>query len=253
MCKLFINFAAVMACNITIDQGNTSAKIAVWHDDMIVFESCYHTLCPDDIMKLHERFRHIDASIYCTVTKRDGLITDALRQHCGKTLELSSLTPMPLTIEYRTPGTLGLDRIAAMVGARSLHVGKWLLVVDMGTAITYDVVSPEGHFIGGNIAPGIFMRLEALNHFTARLPLTETDGDRPLWGYDTETALRSGAITGVLGELHYYRQQLPEDAKVILTGGSADIVSALAAFDITIDHDLVSRGLNCIIKHNEDK
>ncbi|MGN0960124.1 MAG: type III pantothenate kinase, partial [Coriobacteriales bacterium] len=67
------------------------------------------------------------------------------------------------------------------------------LVVDMGTAITYDVVTADGKFLGGNIAPGIFVRLEALNHFTKALPLVETDGDCPRWGYDTTTALRAGA------------------------------------------------------------
>ena len=69
------------------------------------------------------------------------------------------------------------------------------------------------------------MRLEALNHYTARLPLVETGGECPEWGYDTETALRSGAISGVIAELDLYRRRLPGDAMVFLTGGAVDLIA----------------------------
>lgn len=242
-----------MATNLTIDQGNTAAKLVVWSNGNIVAEESHHNLTAQKIDNLAARFGgQFDAAIYSTVCQRSLEVIDAVRNRCIKFIELDAATPMPLTISYATPDTLGRDRIAAAIGAWQMFDKSWILVVDCGTAITYDVVTPDKKYIGGNIAPGIFMRLEALNHYTSRLPLVETDGDCPTWGYDTETALRAGAINGVIAELNYYRNQLPEGAKIILTGGSADLVADRVSFPIIVEPHLVSKGLNCIIKYNEN-
>lgn len=243
-----------MALKLTIDQGNTAAKAAVWRDDNIVAEAVYRKLTVEGLATLAEDFGgRFDASIYSSVKDADEAIKNEMRLLSWRFIELTEKTPMPIRIDYGTPSTLGRDRVAAVVGAYGICAGNWTLVVDCGTAITYDFLSPDGVFVGGNIAPGIFMRLEALNHFTARLPLIETSGDCPRWGYDTETALRSGAISGVVAELRYYRSLLPvESPKVLLTGGSADLVSSKAGFDLLVDHDLVSKGLNSIINYNEN-
>ncbi len=243
-----------MAIKLTIDQGNTSAKAAVWQNDSIVTEAVYRRLTGADIDVLADDFGGtFDASIYSSVSDSDGKARDRMRERSRRFIELDSSTPLPIKIGYSTPATLGRDRMAALVGAYGITAGEWTLVVDCGTAITYDVLSPDGVFIGGNIAPGIFMRLEALNHFTARLPLVETDGDCPMWGTDTESALRSGAVNGVVAELRYYRSQLPvAEPKVVLTGGSAHLVSQRAGFELVVDNELVSKGLNSIINYNED-
>ena len=122
----------------------------------------------------------------------------------------------------------------------------------MGTAITYDVVLSNGSYIGGNIAPGINMRLEALNNYTSRLPIVSPKGDCPIWGIDTETAMRSGAVIGVVGEIAYYKNQMHENHLVILTGGSVDLIDKLIDFHIEIDQHLVTRGLNSILIYNEN-
>lgn len=243
-----------MALKLTIDQGNTAAKAAVWKGDTIIAEAAYRGLTKDDIVSLANEFGgRFDASIYSTVCSPDCQIMTAMADKSGRFIELTAETALPIRIAYSTPETLGRDRIAAVVGAYGISAGRWTLVVDIGTAITYDVLSPEGIFVGGNIAPGIFMRLEALNHYTAKLPLVETDGECPRWGHDTETALRSGAIYGVIAELRHYRSLLPgDDAMVILTGGSADLIAPKAGFDLMVDPDLVSKGLNSIINHNEN-
>ena len=123
----------------------------------------------------------------------------------------------------------------------------------MGTAITYDYLRADGTFIGGNIAPGVFVRLEALQHFTKALPLVETDGDVPRWGYSTETALRAGAIRGVVGELQYYRHALPRDARVFLTGGSAHLIIPYVTSPIIVEPNLVLTGLDNILQYNENQ
>lgn len=241
-----------MALNLTIDQGNTAAKVAVWQDNHMVCETHFRNLTGEDIKSL--ACRHggsFDASIYSTVCDGGDDVRETMARLSRRYFELTTDTPLPISIAYTTPETLGRDRIAAVAGAYADRPERWTLVVDCGTAITYDRLSPEGVFAGGNIAPGIFMRLEALNHFTARLPLIETDGRCPVWGDNTETALRAGAINGVVAELSYYRSLLPGDnPRVLLTGGSADLICGRLGFDVTIDHNLVSKGLNSIINYN---
>lgn len=243
-----------MSIKLTIDEGNSSTKIGVWHNDTLAEEHTWHT---DGLDKLAGHVAHIcdhaDAAIFCSVcgcTRTE--VEAALGGIARRLLVLDATIPLPVGIDYRTPATLGADRIAAAAGARAIAPGETVLVVDMGTAITYDVVSADGRFIGGNIAPGIFVRLEALQHFTKALPLVETDGDIPRWGYDTETALRSGAVRGVVGELQYYRHCLNTDARVILTGGSADLIIPYITSPITVEPNLVLTGLNSILNYNEN-
>jgi type III pantothenate kinase len=241
-----------MGYNLTIDQGNSSAKVAVWHDETMIYDSVKRDLSASDIAEITSLYP-INAAIYCSVAQNGDAILAELQNRCGKVYELTSTLPTPITIDYRTPQSLGRDRIAAAVGAWTMCRGKWTLVVDLGTAITYDVVSPDGRFIGGNIAPGVEMRLEALHRHTARLPRVKTTGDCPLWGYDTETALRSGAINGIIGELHHYRDSLSNDTIVVLTGGSAEIIASRLDFPTKLERHLVTKGLNSILIYNENK
>lgn len=239
-----------MATKLTIDEGNSSTKIALWRDGVMAAECT----CADGLAEHAANLAGdiTDTLIFCSVCRRDSAeMQRLLAPLARKVIILTADTPTPLTINYRTPDTLGADRIAAATGAAVIWPGRTCLVVDMGTAITYDVVTRAGEYIGGNIAPGIFVRLEALNHFTHALPLVETDGPVPRWGHDTETALRSGAIRGVVGELQYYRHCLGTDAEVVLTGGSADLIIPFITTPVTVEPNLVLIGLNRIIDHNE--
>lgn len=245
-----------MAHNLTIDQGNSAAKMALWTTDpenqcidvRIIRE---HTA--DAVAELCNEF-DIATAIFCSVSKPHNPVLSVLRQRCRRIIELRYDTPTPLSVDYATPQTLGVDRLAAAVGAYTLPEtrGRDILIVDIGTAITYDKVSADAHYCGGNIAPGIFMRVQALNRFTERLPMIDPDnGDAPLWGYNTETALRSGAINGVVAEIEYYRSMMPANSVVVLTGGQSCLVNDKLSFTHTIVKNLTSIGLNSIINYNE--
>lgn len=248
---------------LTVDQGNSSAKLALWtpdtngvtggalHGRVCREQLCVRGLTPDDLRDICQHFS-VDAAIWCSVSERQPLLVDTLRHYCGHVIELTVGTPTPLTVNYTTPQTLGVDRLAAAVGAYSLPQahGRDILVSDLGTAITYDHVSTNGCYCGGNIAPGIWMRLCALNHYTARLPQVETDGDTPVWGHDTASALRGGAINGVVAELEFYHSKLRTDAVAVLTGGAVDLVKDRLSFDPVIVPDLVSQGLIAIMDYN---
>ena len=194
----------------------------------------------------------IDTAIYCTVSRRPPALMRALERRAGRVIEFSVNTPMPLAVDYRTPATLGLDRLAAAVGAHTICPGTEILVVDLGTAITYDRVTADARYLGGNIAPGIFMRLKALNHYTARLPLVDpAEAPVPVWGTDTVSALRAGAVRGVVAELEYYRSLIGGDSRVVITGGGAEPIRRLLSFDIIVEPNLVPLGLNRIISYNQ--
>ena len=245
-----------MALYLTIDQGNSTTKIGLWDESGNLVESSTHIrFVARDVAKLFPG-REIDSAIYCTVSNRPPTMMRALERRARNVMEFSVATPLPITVDYKTPETLGLDRLAAAMGAFCLPgcSGHEILVVDVGTAITYDRVTADAHYTGGNIAPGIYMRLKALNHYTARLPLVDPRNSVvPLWGSDTRSALLAGTVRGVVAELEHYRQCLGADTKVVMTGGYADVVDHLLSFRPIVDQNLVSRGLFDIIKYNSEK
>lgn len=241
-----------MGLNLTIDQGNSSVKIAVWDGDSLVEEETVKELTRQQLAKMVDRFQPARA-LCCSVTGNGERISQWLADRGVDAREVRYDMPLPLTLDYATPHTLGEDRIAAAIGAWSLFPGRNTLVVDLGTAATYDFVSANGHFVGGNIAPGIGMRLRSLHSFTARLPQVGGYGETPLLGTDTATAMRAGAVRGVVAEIAYYRSQLPAGTEVVLTGGWARHVSEFLDFPVTVDKCLVTKGLLSILLYNETK
>ena len=241
-----------MGLNLTIDQGNSSAKIALWDGSELVEQEVTDTLTKQQLEGVVTRFRP-GRALVGTVTGNGPRIARFLRElGVPYARELSYDMPLPLKLDYATPHTLGEDRIAAAVGAWSLFPGENSLVVDMGTAVTYDLVTAEGHFAGGNIAPGIGMRLRSLHSFTARLPQVSGYGETPLLGSDTATAMRAGAVRGVAAEISYYRSTLPKDTNLVLTGGWARRVSEFLDFPVTLEPCLVTKGLLSILLFNDD-
>ena len=241
---------------LTIDQGNSAAKMALWRDDELMALAIEEKLTAKAVSAFINGHGRVHAAMYCSVAEKGERIVAAVEGHCDKVMRLSSDTPVPITIDYRTPATLGTDRVAAAVGAWAMCPGKNLLVVDAGTAVTYDAVSADGHFLGGNIAPGMRMRLDALHRFTARLPQVEVPRELTydtFLGYDTPSAMILGAIYGIVGAISYYHSHLAPDTTVVMTGGWARELSALCDFDVTVAPDLVSTGLNRILLYNEDK
>ena len=170
-------------------------------------------------------------------------------------LRFSHDTPIPISNRYRTPETLGSDRLAAVIGASSLMPGKDLLIIDAGTCITYEVIDARGNYWGGNIAPGMQMRLRALHEYTARLPLVEAEGVVPGMGYDTETAIRSGVLRGMKYEIEGYiksmRSKFPH-LQVFLTGGNRINFDEDIRKLVFTDKYIVPRGLNKILDYNEE-
>lgn len=239
-----------MGLSLTIDQGNTRAKVVVWDGQKPVCESVYAALSADDIRAILSQYA-INQAIASSVSVDLEPIRSALAEAGLHLIELRPGMATPLKVDYATPQSLGVDRLAAAVGAATLHPGKELLVVDAGTAVTYDRVTARGHYVGGNIAPGVGMRLRALNNYTARLPLISSRGETRLWGNTTETALRSGAVNGVVAEISYYRSRLPHDAVTVITGGWGRELASKLDFETDFQEHLVNCGLNSILSYHQ--
>ena len=151
--------------------------------------------------------------------------TLALSQPHLQVLRIDRATTLPIGNRYRTPETLGMDRICAAVAAQARVPGSPVLVVNAGTAITYEYVDAAGDYIGGGISLGMRSRFRALHEFTAALPLLDEQGSLQLVGDDTATSIRSGVVNGLIAEIEgivaQYQALAGPALKVFLTGGDA--------------------------------
>jgi type III pantothenate kinase len=239
--------------NLIIDQGNTVCKLALFEkgEEPVAFltASALTKAIVDEVMTKYQP----EAGILSSVKNPDSSLLDYLKAALQPFIELNSQTPLPIQNAYATPETLGLDRLAAAVGAWSLQPGKPLLIIDMGTAITYDFVTETGRYIGGNIAPGLQTRLRALNHYTDRLPLVEPDARFLPMGNNTETAIRSGVMQGIVYEVEGYIRDLQQGHPQLftfLTGGDLIYFDGKLKSGIFVCKNLVLTGLNRILRNN---
>jgi len=232
------------------DFGNTRVKVAVFDGD--VLRQVYSGPVLAESLSQAVEGMEIDKGMWCSVHPLDHDIREWMISHGLTPLTVS--TPVPIRNDYSTRATLGMDRLAAAVGAWSMKPGRDLLVIDAGTAVTYDFISADGVFKGGNIAPGIDLRLKALHEHTGALPMVEVQGCTPMLGNDTETAIRSGVLNGVRYEIEGYIRELEPlypSLLVFLTGGDADFFDIKAKSRTFAVPDLVLRGLARIVEYNE--
>ena len=232
-----------------IDIGNTGTKYGIFEGDALVKQG-YFT--GQELLEelLSQTFDH---AIVATVAGQTKSILAGLPVQ-GSIIELSARTALPVSNLYKTPQTLGADRIAAAVGANYLFPGHNCLVFDAGTCITHDFVDKEGKYLGGGISPGLNMKFQALHTFTKRLPLVErTEETFPFTGQTTQESILSGVLSGTVAELNGFIQAYTEKAKdltVILCGGDAGFFESKLKGRIFVIPELVLIGLHRILAHN---
>jgi type III pantothenate kinase len=237
--------------NLVIDQGNSSAKVEIFEEEKVVFYQKYERFSVEEAESLLREYDCRQA-ILSTVVDEDELLTRYLSDKLEKWVCLTNETTIPIEILYETPKTLGRDRIAVCVGANYLMPDTNLLVIDVGTAITFDIVNSQNQYVGGNISLGIDMRRKALHTFTAKLPLIEVDDDAKMIGTTTETAIESGIIHGIEGEINSFIAAVSEvypNLNVFLTGGSAKCFEKRIKSKIFAERNLVHIGLNRILNY----
>ena len=238
---------------LIIDIGNTRAKLTAWHEGAPteVVTTSNQTL---DGLHAFAAAHPFTQAIVSTVVSLTPQAEEALAALTMPLMRLTADTPLPGQLQL--PPTMGADRIAAIVGALATAQSGAILIIDAGTCVTYEVVDPSGQYLGGNIAPGLQMRLTSMHEHTSLLPHVEAQGDLPPEGYDTITAMRCGALRGlqheIEGYIHHYRRRWPQ-LRVWLTGGDSFPFAPDIAPIIHQDQHLVARGLQHILDYNTSR
>jgi len=238
--------------NLAIDIGNTRVKTGVFDRNELVDAQVYDNADSVSLQSLIDDYGVTHVIIASTGAEIESDIVHAP----GVLLRFSSMTPIPIENEYKTPETLGQDRIAGMVAAAWMYPGSHVLVIDAGTCITYDFLEGSGKFVGGNIAPGLDMRYSAMHHFTERLPSVERSDSGSLLGNTTQEAMQNGGLMGILMEIAGYMEILRnkyDSITTVLTGGDASFLASHLNSTLTVQPHLILIGLNQILQFNVAK
>jgi len=245
--------------NLVIDIGNSRTKLAVFNNREIHHFEIHHSADTTLISRLLEEY-DIKASVISTVKDGIGELETILSQRTDYKRFLAASQHL-INLNYRTPETLGLDRLAGVIGARSLFPGRDCLVIDAGTCITYDAIDSAGNYGGGSISPGLAMRYKALHTLTGRLPLVSEEPDfNAKQGNDTATSMISGVQNGIFYEVKGFIENyslLYPDLQIILCGGDANffdtrLKNTIFADTFKTEPHLVLIGLNEVIYQHND-
>ena len=239
-----------------IDEGNSFAKIAAYKGDEWLFFDQKEALSDDFLAQSIQHYpeQTKPKAIFISTRKEDVRKQEQLSRFF-EVMPLSHSTPVPINNLYETPATLGLDRLASIVGAAALFEKSNILVIDAGTCITYDFIDTEKNYHGGGIMPGLQMKLQALHTFTGNLPLVCLDTAKKLCGRNTEEAILAGAINvtllGLDALIACFKEQYT-DLKTVLCGGNTKMMQNSLKNDTFAEPKLVLYGLKQILDFNED-
>src|SRR4030043_538466 len=254
---------------LTVDSGNTNVNIGVFDGSKLKgtwkVATGVHRM-PDEyaslLLSLFER-QGIDVSkitdaILCSVVPP---LVGVFEEVCRRYLKVSLLVieagvKTGVRISMDNPKEVGADRIVNAVAAHQLYGGA-VIVIDLGTATTFDAVSEEGDYLGGAIAPGIAIATEALFARTAVLPRVELSHPKRAIGRNTVAAMQSGIVFGYAGLIEgivtRIQQELGGKAKVVATGGYAELLAGETPVIEEVNPDLTLVGLRLIYEMNKVK
>jgi len=236
---------------LLVDQGNTTIKLGLFDDNKLISKAVF----------LNDEFGFAQQWLQTNVEAPvDVLLCSVVENEfelaaipATSFFRLDASTKLPIKNNYKTPETLGKDRLANAVACWSLNKKKNSLAIDLGTCIKYDIVTAEGAYIGGAISPGLAMRYKALHEFTDQLPLIENEINSHLYGTDTESSIVAGVKEGMIHEINGFIERYSEEFKgltIFMTGGDAKFFDKAFKSTIFAHPDLTLTGLNEILRHN---
>jgi type III pantothenate kinase len=241
--------------NLIIDVGNSNVKLAVFQQDKLLHKSIIElSQLNESIEIIKTNFPKIEKAIISSVGNLQNSQIQNIKKHFT-TFILDSASKIPFINLYKTPKTLGVDRIALVSASVNQFPDKNVLIIDVGTCVTYDFKTSKNDYLGGAISPGIRLRYKTLNDLTANLPLLETEIPKNIIGDSTSSAIHSGVIYGILKEIDGIideYQKKYSDLTVILTGGDANLLSNQLKNSIFANSNFLLEGLNFILEFNSD-
>jgi len=239
---------------LTIDVGNTRIKAAVFEEDTIteVFIFDKESLL-SEVNAILKKFPKIENMVIASV----GNVTKEQFSFFEKDINIHFIThesKFPFTNLYSTPATLGIDRMVLAAGATLQFPKQNRLVIDAGTCITYDFIDENDNYTGGAISPGIRLRYQSLNDYTAKLPLLTRLEPQNYIGNSTQESIHSGVINGVTleidGFIELYKAQYAKFI-IILTGGDTEFLAKRLKNTIFAHSNFLLEGLSQTFQYNQ--
>src|SRR4051795_6638750 len=251
---------------LVVDVGNTQTHFGTFDGTTLVEHWRFATVRESTADELGARlttlldlrgmsFDDLEASIVSsTVPQLAPEWSDVASRYLGhEMLVVGPGVKTGMALRYDNPREIGADRLVNAVAAYD-KVGDAVVVVDFGTAITYDPVSAQGEYLGGIIAPGIEISMEALTERAAKLPKIDLGAPRQLIGKTTVDAIRSGVIYGFAGQVDAIvgrlREEMGEDTATIATGGLAGAIVPFTESIVEVDDLLTLTGLRLLWERN---
>ena len=239
--------------NLIIDKGNTKTKFCVFkHSEIQFFKSVSEDCLKDVLSEISSQFKIL--KIIVSIVGQDlnfklnNIFPDVIN-----VIHLNNSLKLPFINKYKTPNTLGVDRVALITSAFVKYPNENVLVIDAGTCITFDFINNTNEYIGGAISPGLQMRFKALNNYTSKLPLINFRDIDFLVGGNTEESILSGVLNGAVleidGVISDYKSQY-DDLKVVLTGGNVNFLSKQLKSSIFVHQNFIFEGLNYLLEYN---
>ena len=236
---------------LIIDIGNSAVKVALFKDKLLLRAKEFTSCSMNNITKFLSQ-EVVLRTILSSVKNIDKQTLEVITHY--NALVLDERTALPVKIRYKTPITLGKDRIAGVVAASSLYNDKNVLVLDFGSCLTVDVVTKKREYLGGRISPGLNMRYNALHQFTDQLPLCKITNNESFVGDDTISSINIGVQQGMIAEVKEVITSFIKennDTAVVLTGGDCFFFEKELKNSIFANPFLVMEGLNEILDYNE--
>jgi type III pantothenate kinase len=234
--------------DLILDIGNTRVKYAAGKQ-IGTFDNFTHSSANE----LFNAYSGIDSCIISSVKTLQTDLLNNISNRVKNFIFFNHNTPIPVNNLYEQPENLGKDRLAGVIGANAIFPNHSALVIDMGTAITFDFIDAERNYRGGTISPGLNTRFRALNQFTDKLPLCSPGESEYLIASNTNDAIISGVQNGIIFEIEGYINAFVEKypaLKVIITGGDSLFFGKKLKNPIFAEPNLIFIGLKTILKYN---
>ncbi len=237
---------------LAIDIGNTKIKCAVFKQDTIielfVLDDAALQKETEKILLLYPKITDLMISSVRNISKQEFSWMDKAINICFVSYD----SDFPFINNYKTPQTLGIDRMILASGATLRYPKQAKLVIDTGTAITYDFIDEEDNYLGGAISAGISLRYKALHNYTAKLPLLEKPEQDYFIGQTTAESIHSGVVNGVVFEIEGFIRSLKDrhhNFIIILTGGDTVFLAKRLKSTIFANQNFLLESLNDLFQY----
>jgi type III pantothenate kinase len=253
---------------LVVEAGNSTTSLVVFEGDEIL-ENVKHsskTLSNADALQgeltsIIEKYPTLDNAVICSVVPAlEELAVDCLRRHlAGQVLTIAASLSLPFTLHYDSPASFGADRLALCALSQQLYPDDAVIALDIGTAITVDVLSSRNCYLGGLIMPGVDLMAKALHQHTAQLPLVALERPKTLLAHSTVGSISNGILHGCAatldGLVSKIRRWLGEEhgeaiAQVLVTGGNAALLAGMLECASQLDELAVVKGARYLFSLN---